>query len=98
MDAHNFIVLSFQKYKNNKANGRTKLAVIMDFFVVLIIEQKQRQFMTRLTALNAENFKMDGGACFGIVPKTIWGKNVPSDSENLIEMSSRCLLAEKNDK
>lgn len=70
----------------------------MDFFVVLIIEQKQRQFMTRLTALNAENFKMDGGACFGVVPKTIWGKYVPSDSENLIEMSSRCLLVEKNDK
>jgi len=54
--------------------------------------------MTRLIPLYAENFKMDGGACFGVVPKTIWGKNVPSDEQNLIEMSTRCLLVEVNNR
>jgi len=50
--------------------------------------------MIKLTPIYPENFKMDGGACFGVVPKSIWQKNVPCDQNNLIELSSRCLLAE----
>ncbi len=45
-----------------------------------------------------ENFKMDGGACFGVVPKSIWSKHVPSDENNMVNLSSRCLLLEKGER
>jgi len=38
------------------------------------------------------NFKLDGGAMFGVVPKSIWSKVYPSDENNLIPLSMRCLL------
>jgi len=38
------------------------------------------------------NFKLDGGAIFGVVPKTMWSKVYPSDENNLINLSMRCLL------
>jgi len=40
------------------------------------------------------NFKLDGGAMFGVVPKSIWQKTNPADDKNLIEMSMRCMLIE----
>lgn len=40
------------------------------------------------------NFKLDGGAMFGVVPKVLWQKTNPADSNNLIEMTMRCLLIE----
>ncbi|MFV0248608.1 MAG: MBL fold metallo-hydrolase [Tenacibaculum sp.] len=40
------------------------------------------------------NFKLDGGAMFGVVPKTIWQKTNPADADNLINMSMRCMLVE----
>jgi glyoxylase-like metal-dependent hydrolase (beta-lactamase superfamily II) len=46
----------------------------------------------KLFTIVPENFKMDGGACFGVVPKSIWSKHVPCDENNMIIMSSRCLL------
>lgn len=45
-----------------------------------------------------ENFKMDGGACFGVVPKSIWSKTVPSDENNMVNLSSRCLLIDTGNK
>jgi len=42
----------------------------------------------------AEHFKMDGGACFGVVPKSIWQNQLPADEFNLVKLSSRCLLAD----
>lgn len=45
-----------------------------------------------------ENFKMDGGACFGVVPKAIWSKHVPCDENNMVNLSSRCLLADTGDR
>ena len=44
------------------------------------------------------NFKLDGGAMFGVVPKSLWQRTNPSDSDNLIEMSSRCLLVENGNR
>ncbi len=41
-----------------------------------------------------ECFKMDGGACFGVVPKSIWSKTVLFDENNLVNLSSRCLLVD----
>ena len=40
------------------------------------------------------NFKLDGGAMFGVVPKVIWQKTNPADINNLIDMSLRCMLIE----
>lgn len=48
----------------------------------------------KLYPLNVGNFKLDGGAMFGVVPKTIWSKTNPSDNNNMIDISSRCLLIE----
>ena len=40
------------------------------------------------------NFKLDGGAMFGVVPKLLWQKTNPADANNRIEMCSRSLLIE----
>ncbi|MGB5263692.1 MAG: MBL fold metallo-hydrolase [Lutimonas sp.] len=43
-------------------------------------------------------FKLDGGAMFGVVPKVIWQKTNPADTNNLIDMSLRCMLIEDGDR
>jgi len=48
----------------------------------------------RLFSINAGHFKMDGGACFGVVPKTLWQKWIPADDNNLVNLTSRGILAE----
>jgi glyoxylase-like metal-dependent hydrolase (beta-lactamase superfamily II) len=44
------------------------------------------------------NFKLDGGAMFGVVPKILWQKTNPADSNNLIDMSMRSMLIEDGDR
>lgn len=44
--------------------------------------------------IDTGNFKLDGGAMFGVVPKVIWQKTNPADAKNLINMSLRCMLIE----
>lgn len=44
--------------------------------------------------LNTGNFKLDGGAMFGVVPKTIWQKTNPADQNNLCDWSMRSMLIE----
>lgn len=39
-------------------------------------------------------FKLDGGAMFGVVPKTIWSKKIPANELNLCAWQMRCLLVE----
>jgi glyoxylase-like metal-dependent hydrolase (beta-lactamase superfamily II) len=46
----------------------------------------------------ADYWKMDGGACFGVVPKTVWGKHVPSDENNKIRIATRCMLVDTGDR
>lgn len=48
----------------------------------------------KIYPIETGNFKLDGGAMFGVVPKSIWQKTNPADANNLIEMSMRCLLIE----
>ncbi|WP_299016022.1 MBL fold metallo-hydrolase [uncultured Polaribacter sp.] len=52
----------------------------------------------KIYAIETGNFKLDGGAMFGVVPKTIWQKTNPADANNLIEMSMRCMLIEDGDR
>ena len=48
----------------------------------------------KIYPIETGNFKLDGGAMFGVVPKSIWQKTNPADSNNMIEMSMRCMLIE----
>ena len=47
-----------------------------------------------LYAINTGNFKLDGGAMFGVVPKSLWSKTNPADNNNMINVAARCLLIE----
>jgi len=49
----------------------------------------------KIYPIETGNFKLDGGAMFGVVPKTIWQKTNPADANNLISMSMRCMLIEE---
>lgn len=48
----------------------------------------------KIHVLNTGYFKLDGGAMFGVVPKTIWNKLNPADENNLCNWAMRCLLVE----
>ena len=52
----------------------------------------------KLTAINAGYFKLDGGAMFGVVPKSLWARANPPDEQNLCTWAMRCLLIEKGDR
>ena len=48
----------------------------------------------KLYSVNAGHFKLDGGAMFGVVPKSIWNKINPADENNMCSWALRCLLIE----
>ena len=52
----------------------------------------------KLYTINTGYFKLDGGAMFGVVPKSIWNKLNPADENNLCSWALRCLLIEDGDK
>lgn len=52
----------------------------------------------RLSVIDAGNFKLDGGAMFGVVPKSIWNKSIPADENNLCNFKMRCLLVEEGNR
>ena len=52
----------------------------------------------RIYPIETGNFKLDGGAMFGVVPKTIWQKTNPADENNMISMGMRCMLIEDGDR
>lgn len=48
----------------------------------------------KLHVINTGYFKLDGGAMFGVVPKSIWSKTNPADENNMCTWAMRCLLVE----
>lgn len=46
----------------------------------------------QLYSINTGHFKLDGGAMFGVVPKSIWQKTNPADENNMCSWAMRCLL------
>jgi len=52
----------------------------------------------RIYPIETGNFKLDGGAMFGVVPKSIWQKTNPADEKNMISMGMRCMLIEDGDR
>lgn len=52
----------------------------------------------KIHVLNTGNFKLDGGAMFGVVPKSLWQRTNPADANNLCDWSMRSLLIEDGNK
>ncbi|HBK72570.1 MAG TPA: MBL fold metallo-hydrolase, partial [Flavobacteriaceae bacterium] len=52
----------------------------------------------KIYPIETGNFKLDGGAMFGVVPKVLWQRTNPADSNNLIDMAVRCMLIEDGDR
>lgn len=52
----------------------------------------------KLHTIHTGNFKLDGGAMFGVVPKSIWNKLNPADENNLCSWAMRCLLIEEGNR
>lgn len=52
----------------------------------------------KIYPIESGNFKLDGGAMFGVVPKTIWNKTNPADANNLIDIAARCMLIEDDNR
>lgn len=51
----------------------------------------------RVHAIQAGGQQLDGGAMFGVVPKTLWSRRIEADEKNRIPMGMRCLLIEHDD-
>lgn len=49
-----------------------------------------------LFTIETGDFRLDGGAMFGVVPKTLWSRDLPADDKNRIPMTMRCLLIRSN--
>jgi glyoxylase-like metal-dependent hydrolase (beta-lactamase superfamily II) len=52
----------------------------------------------KLYPIETGNLKLDGGAMFGVVPKSMWSKAYPADENNLCNWSMRCLLVVDEDR
>jgi glyoxylase-like metal-dependent hydrolase (beta-lactamase superfamily II) len=52
----------------------------------------------KLYSINTGYFKLDGGAMFGVVPKSIWNKLNPADENNMCNWAMRSLLIEDDNK
>lgn len=52
----------------------------------------------KLYTINTGHFKLDGGAMFGVVPKSIWQKSNPADENNMCSWAMRCLLIESGNR
>lgn len=48
----------------------------------------------KLHPIETGNFKLDGGAMFGVVPKALWNRTNPADAQNRIDIAARSLLIE----
>jgi glyoxylase-like metal-dependent hydrolase (beta-lactamase superfamily II) len=59
----------------------------------------QRKIISmKLYTINTGYFKLDGGAMFGVVPKSIWNKLNPADENNMCSWALRCLLIEDGER
>jgi len=52
----------------------------------------------KLYTIDTGNFKLDGGAMFGVVPKSMWNKLNPADDNNMCNWAMRCLLVEEGNR
>ncbi len=57
-----------------------------------------KNYLMKLYSINAGYFKLDGGAMFGVVPKSIWKNLNPPDENNMCNWAMRCMLIEDDNK
>jgi glyoxylase-like metal-dependent hydrolase (beta-lactamase superfamily II) len=67
-------------------------------FVLIVKTSKNSYSLMRVNIIDTGYFKLDGGAMFGVVPKTLWNKHNPADEKNLCSWAMRCLLIEDGNK
>jgi glyoxylase-like metal-dependent hydrolase (beta-lactamase superfamily II) len=48
-----------------------------------------------VTLVSGGQFKLDGGAMFGLIPKALWSRSYPADDQNRILLACNCLLVER---
>jgi glyoxylase-like metal-dependent hydrolase (beta-lactamase superfamily II) len=58
------------------------------------LHQSRRLGAWTIHAIQAGGQRLDGGAMFGVVPKTLWERRIPADARNRIPLGMRCLLVE----
>src|SRR5688572_24378375 len=46
----------------------------------------------RIDVVRGPEFRLDGGAMFGVVPKVLWEKKLPADARNRVRLATNCLL------
>jgi glyoxylase-like metal-dependent hydrolase (beta-lactamase superfamily II) len=61
-------------------------------------QSKRNHQIMKITTIHSGFLKLDGGAMFGIVPRSIWAKLNPPDENNLCTWAMRCLLVEIGDR
>src|SRR5690349_7924174 len=49
----------------------------------------------RWTLMRAGEFRLDGGSMFGLIPRVVWSKSVPTDELGRITVQHNCLLLER---
>lgn len=64
----------------------------------LVKTTQQHLSLMNMHIIDTGFFKLDGGAMFGVVPKSLWNKQHPADEKNLCSWAMRCLLIEDGDK
>lgn len=64
----------------------------------LLVSCIPQNFTMNLHPIETGNFKLDGGAMFGVVPKTLWSRTNPADSNNMIDIAATSLLIEDGNK
>lgn len=52
----------------------------------------------KIYPIETGNFKLDGGAMFGVVPKSLWSRTKTADENNMVGWSMRCMLVEYSDR
>jgi len=75
------------KIRPIKRNFLGNCPVVLVFWATFCI-------LMTLYPIETGNFKLDGGAMFGVVPKALWSKTNPADTNNMIDIAARSLLIE----
>ncbi len=56
------------------------------------------QKLMKINIIKTPNFKVDGGAMFGVIPKSMWQKVYPADENNMCNLANRCLLIDNGER
>src|SRR5256714_10657722 len=78
-------------------NGKRFLAFLFIVHHSSFIVPLMRFGDYRVEVVPDTEFRLDGGAMFGVVPRTLWSKVCPPDEQNRIRMNMNCVFIEAGD-